>query len=633
MNGKLDVADTAARERYPPIGDYGLIGDGRSAALVSRAGSIDWWCLPRFDGDPIFGSLLDAELGGTFVIRPVEPFRIERRYIDRTALLETDFSTASGAVRVVDFMPAATERQKRTHPVPFRSIVRRVTGLRGRVRLRVGLRVRPHYGTRMPRLHRRPQGHFVFEWDDRILYVVSHFELEPHEGGLRAEREIGAGERADIVVAYSGEAPGDIPLLPALDTVQALSETYWREWSAHCRYAGPFDDAVVRSALTLKLLSYAPSGAIVAAPTTSLPEEIGGVRNWDYRFCWLRDAAATVRALLLLGYREEAHAFAQWLLYLTRLTHPRVQVAYTVFGESRLEERILGYLDGYRSSRPVRVGNAAVNQFQLDVYGEVLDALALYGRSGGRFDRDARRLICGLAEVILRRWQEPDDGIWEFRAARTQRVHSKVLAWVGLERVLEIAAAVRLRVPAAHIVKVRDEIRDWVLTHGYDASLRTFTAAAGTKATDASLLLIPIVGFLPGSDPRVVGTIDTIMRDLARDDLVFRYLQADGLPGGEGAFLICSFWLVEALVRAGRHEEAERLFRRLLGRRNDLGLLAEEIDPETGEQRGNFPQGLSHIGLINAALTLGEYGGPGAFGGIGENGTPGSRVRRRRRPG
>lgn len=610
MKDSPDAIGLRVQERYPPIGDYGLIGDGRSAALVSRAGSIDWWCVPRFDGDPIFGSLLDAELGGSFVIRPVEPFRTRRRYVGQTALLETEFTTAGGVVRVVDFMPAATERQKRTYPVPFRSIVRRVTGLRGRVRLRVQLRVRPHYGTHAPRLERRRRDRFAFEWDDRIVYVVSHFELEPHEGGLRAETEIGAGEGADIVVAYSEEAPGDIPLLPALDTLQALSEGYWREWSGRCRYEGPFRDAVVRSAIALKLLTYAPSGAIVAAPTTSLPEEIGGVRNWDYRFCWLRDAAATVRALLLLGYRDEAQAFARWLLYLTRLTHPRVQVAYTMFGESRLTERILDHLDGYRSSRPVRVGNAAVEQFQLDVYGEVLDALALYGRAGGAFDRDARRLVRGLAEVLMRRWREPDDGIWEFRAARTQRVHSKVLAWVGLQRVLEIAGAVGLRVPTDRIVRVRDEIRDWVLTHGYDDGLGSFIAVAGMRAVDAALLQIPIVGFLPGTDPRVVGTIDRIVRELAQDDLVFRYRQPDGLPGGEGAFLMCSFWLVEALVHAGRRDEAERIFRRLLDRRNDLGLLAEEIDPETGEQRGNFPQGLSHLGLINAALTLGGHGRP-----------------------
>jgi GH15 family glucan-1,4-alpha-glucosidase len=593
-------------ERYAPIDDYAVIGDGRSAALVSASGSIDWWCLPRFDGDPVFGRLLDADAGGSFVIRPREPFRVERRYLEGTVVLATDFITSGGRARLVDFMPALPEAAKRTHPVPHRSIVRRVVGLRGSVRLEVLLRPRPRYGARAPRVCRRPRGHFALEWDDKVLYVVTQLALQPADGFLTGTHEIQAGERIDVALAYSTEAPGDILPLAALDAVQELTEAYWRGWCSNCAYQGPHREAVLRSVLTLKLLAYAPSGAIVAAPTTSLPEEIGGVRNWDYRYCWLRDAAATVRALLRLGYRTEAHAFAEWLLYLTRLTRPRIQVAYTVFGEPRLAEREVSHLEGYRASRPVRVGNAATAQFQLDVYGEVLDALALYQRSGGRFDRDASRLVRGLCEVILERWQEPDEGIWELRDGRGQRIHSKVMAWLGLERALEIAPALRTRLPTERIARGRDQIRSWVLTHGWDQARGAFSSVPGDPRLDAALLQLPTTGFLPARDPRVLGTIDAVVRQLARDDLVFRYRHPDGLPGREGAFLVCSFWLVEALALAGRADEAHGLFERLMERRNDLGLLAEEVDPETGAALGNFPQGLSHLGLVNAALTLEE---------------------------
>jgi GH15 family glucan-1,4-alpha-glucosidase len=422
---------------------------------------------------------------------------------------------------------------------------------------------------------------------------------------LEAVQRVEAGQRIDFALGSSTEAPADLPLLGHLDELERFTRNFWQEWAGACMYAGPHRSMVLRSALTLKLLSYAPSGAIIAAPTTSLPELIGGTRNWDYRYCWLRDAGFTLRALLRMGNEQEGRAFADWLIDATRLTRPELQVAYTLNGESRLPERTADWLTGYRDSQPVRIGNAAANQFQLDCYGEVADALVLYYRSGGTFDHDAHGMISGMARVMAERWREPDFGIWEVRSGLAQHIHSKIMAWLGLVRCLELAQCH----PRLHSIQryapVRDEIFQWIMEHGVDPARGCFTATPGGHL-DASLLVIPLVGFLPGRDPRVTATIDAVQQRLANRELVYRYHGPDGLPGGEGAFVICSFWLVEALARAGRVGEAHAHFQRLLERCNDVGLLAEEIDPATGEQLGNFPQALSHIGLINAALTLAE---------------------------
>jgi pentatricopeptide repeat protein len=351
------------------------------------------------------------------------------------------------------------------------------------------------------------------------------------------------------------------------------------------------------------MLTFAPSGAIVAAATTSLPEVIGGVRNWDYRYCWLRDSAFTIRALLDLGFTREAHAFSHWLLSATRLTHPEVNILYTVYGQSTAKERELGYLEGYLGSRPVRVGNAAIDQFQLDVYGEVIDALTLYHRSGGDFNHDERRLIMGMVNVILKRWKEPDNGIWEVRSGRAQHVHSKIMAFVGLERALELVKNNGLKMDVAKLATARDAIRSWVLTYGFDKRIGSFTRTPNGDL-DAAVLVAPLVSFLDARDPRITGTVDAIQRHLAHNELVYRYLGEDGLPGEEGPFVMCSFWLIEALARIGRVDEAHELFQAMLDRCNDLGLLSEEIDPKDGKLLGNFPQAFSHIGLINAALTL-----------------------------
>lgn len=592
------------RESYLPIADYGVIGDSRSIALVSRYGSIDWWCIPLFDGDAVFARLLDARLGGFFSVEPVGEYRVDRGYLGDTNILSTEFRTETGAMRLVDFMPALTEEQKHTIPIPQREIVRRVECLSGTLKLSVRVNVRPDYGRRTPHIRTHWPGCYMISWGGVALHLVSSVPLVVEQDGvLSGVIDLARGDRVDLALAYSEEAPAELPRLVSLDLLQQLTESFWQQWSRACSYRGPYREAVVRSALALKLLTYAPSGAIIAAATTSLPEVIGGARNWDYRYCWLRDAAFTVRALLELGHQDEAHAFAQWLLYATQLTHPEIRTLYTTFGQSQATERELDYLDGYRGSRPVRVGNAAINQFQLDVYGEVIDALTLYRRSGGEFDRDARALIKGMAEVIMKRWQEPDDGIWEKRSGRQQHVHSKIMAFVGLERTLELVKNDGLKIDSANVARTRDAIRDWVVTHGFDERIRSLTSTPHGDL-DAALLVSPLVSFLDARDPRIVGTVDAIQHRLARDELVYRYLGDDGLPGDEGAFVICSFWLIEALARIGRVDEAHELFQRMLNRRNDLGLLSEEIDVKDGNQLGNFPQAFSHIGLINAALTL-----------------------------
>lgn len=560
--------------------------------------------MPDFDGDAIFARLLDADRGGSFQIHPRGSFQSRHWYLDETNILVVEHTTAAGTLRIHDFMPALTAAQKRRTPVPDRAIFRRIAGISGQIELQLDLRVRPRYGRKTPHIRQLWEGCYVIDWGGQALHLISSMPLEIVNGTLRATRVLNAGERIDLALAYSLEAPADLPVLSSLDHLEALTADYWHTWAARCRYQGPYRAAVVRSALTLKLLIYAPSGAIIAAPTAALPEEIGGVRNWDYRYCWLRDATFTIRALLNLGYRAEAHAFAGWLLHTTRLTHPRVQVFYTIYGESRIPQQAHADLEGYRGSRPVHIGNAASSQFQLDVYGEMLNALKHYRQAGGTLDREARGLISGMARVILREWREPDAGIWEARI-NDQYVHSKIMAWVGLNCVLEIAQMEKLDITLDEVRRGRDAIRDWVFTQGFDRQRNSFTRVPG-RNLDAALLALAQVGPLAPDDPHFIGTVDVIQRGLAHGELVYRYDGDDGLPGQEGTFVACAFWLVEALARIGRTREAHAHFERLLERCNALGLLAEEMDPHTGEHLGNFPQGLSHIALINAALILAE---------------------------
>ncbi len=606
--------------RYPPIGDYALIGDCRGAGLVSGEGSLDWLCLPRFDGPSVFAALLDAGSGGRFRIRPTGEFGTGRRYLPETNVLETVFRCPTGTLALRDLMPVASEEEKRASLAPEQEILREVEGLTGEVEIEVLYEPRPDYGRVRPALEQRGKQGLRCEAKGAALVLRSELPLGLTGGGRSARGvvRLRAGERKYLSLTYSKEAPAVIPVLgEAARGRLERTARWWREWANRCAYAGPYREAVVRSALALKLMIYAPSGAIVAAPTTSLPEALGGVRNWDYRYCWLRDASSTLRALSTLGYGEEAEAFHGWMLHATRLTWPELQILYNVFGEARLPERELPHLEGYAGSRPVRVGNDAYGQLQLDVYGEVVDAAARFVDCGGRLDRDTNRMLSGLGRTVCRRWREPDEGIWEGRSGRFHHTHSKALCWVALDRLIKMHEAGRLRVPVELFRANRDEIRAEVEARGYNERIGSYTRTFDGDEMDASLLTLPLYGYVEGTHPRMRSTCARIHERLARDGLVYRYETGtdDGLPPGEGAFGICSFWAVECLARGGNVGAATRTFERLLSYANDVGLFAEEIDPDSGAALGNFPQAFTHIGLVNAALTLDEWrerGAPGA---------------------
>jgi len=592
---------------YRPISDYALIGDSRSAALVSRDGSIDWLCWPRFDSRSVFARLLDAERGGSFSLAPSIPFSVTRRYIDNTNVLETTYSTGGGKVRVLDLMPALTEEQKRVRLRPFRQLLRRVEGLSGEVPMIAVYEPRPDYARVVPPLEFRCGDTVWCATGPEVWYLRSNAKLELDGASATSRFAIRAGERRHFALSYETHAPA---VFPNIDTTadEEIEQTigFWKRWSSNLTYDGPYRDVVLRSALTLKLLAYAPSGGIVAAPTTSLPEKIGGIRNWDYRYCWLRDASFTVGALYDCGFEIEGGAFVDWLLYSTRLTQPRLQILYDVFGESRLPETTLDHLDGYAGSRPVRIGNDAHDQFQLDVYGEVLGAVEVYTDRGESLQRDTRRLVTRLADMVVKRWREPDSGIWEKRSGLHQHVHAKVMAWAALDCAVRLAEKGRLHVDASLWRRTKDEIKAEVLARGFSSTLNSFVSIYDGDELDASLLYVSRAGFLEGDDPRLLGTIDAIRRRLGHDDLLYRYEMRtdDGLPPGEGAFLACSFWLVEALAIAKRFGEANEVFEKVCRRGNDVGLFSEEIDVESGALIGNFPQALTHIGLMNAALCL-----------------------------
>ena len=592
---------------YRPISDYAIIGDSRSAALVSRDGSIDWLCWPRFDSRSVFAKLLDAGRGGSFSLAPSIPFRSTRRYVESTNVLETTYSTESGTVRVLDLMPALTEVQKRAGLKPFRQLLRRVEGLDGEVPMTAVYEPRPDYARVVPRLEQRRGDTVWCASGPEVWYLRSNVKLEIDDARAKAEFTIKPGERRHFALSYETHAPAIFPGIDAAaDEEIAQTIDFWKRWSSNFTYSGPYRDVVLRSALTLKLLAYAPSGGIVAAPTTSLPERLGGVRNWDYRFCWLRDASFTVGALYDCGFNIEGGAFVDWLLYSTRLTQPHLQILYDVFGESRLPETILDHLEGYGGSRPVRIGNDAHDQFQLDVYGEVLGAVEEFTDRGEALDRDTRRLVTRLAGMVVKRWREPDSGIWEKRSGLHQHVHAKIMAWSALDCAARLVEKGRLHADATLWQRTKDEIKREVLARGFNSKLNAFVAVYDGDELDSSLLYASRVGFLEGNDPRLLGTIDAIRKRLGRDDLLYRYeMQTDdGLPPGEGAFLACSFWLVDALAIAKRFDEAIDVFEKLCRRGNDLGLFSEEMDVESGALIGNFPQALTHIGLMNAALCL-----------------------------
>jgi GH15 family glucan-1,4-alpha-glucosidase len=579
-----------------PIEDYALIGDGETAALVSRRGSVDWLCLPRFDSPACFAALLGGPEHGRFSLAPRDGARsIRRRYRDSTLVLETEFETDGGAVTVVDCMP-----QREGPPV----LIRQVVGTRGTVAMRMELVMRMDYGSVVPWVRRSADGIHAVAGPEALALAT---DLPLRGEGLTtvADFEVAAGQRRSLTLAWH---PSHLPTPPPLDPDAAVRDTeaWWRRWVDTCRFQGPDRDAVVRSLVTIKALIYEPTGGIVAAPTTSLPEQLGGVRNWDYRICWVRDATFALYALVLGGYLDEARAWRQWLLRALAGTPEQVQVMYGLAGERRLTEIELPWLPGYAGSAPVRIGNAAHAQFQLDVWGEMLDAAHAAQRQGLERDPEGSRVVTKLMEHLESVWTEPDEGIWEVRGPRRHFTHSKVMAWVAADRMAKLTEAAgggepdRWRALGA-------TIHADVCRRGFDPARNAFVQAYGARELDASLLMIPLVGFLPPEDPRVRGTVAAIERELMVDGLVQRYTTesgVDGLPPGEGVFLACSFWLVDNLVLQGRRDEARRLFDRLLGLRNDVGLLAEQYDPRGRRQLGNFPQALSHIALINSASNL-----------------------------
>jgi len=578
------------------IEDYAMIGDTYTAALVGRNGSIDWLCLPRFDAPACFAALLGDERNGRWRIAPAAEARIERAYRNDTMILETKFTTDTGSVRLIDFMPPH-------EPQP--NVVRIVEGIAGEVEMTMQLIIRFDYGWIVPWVRRR-QGRLQAVGGPDALVLDTPVELKGEDLTTSATFRVRQGERIPFVLTWyasSAEEP------PSLDFEDALASTehWWRQWVARCTYHGPWREAVVRSLITLKALTYSPSGGIVAAATTSLPEHIGGVRNWDYRFSWLRDATFTLYALLASGYTDEAMAWRNWLLRAVAGDPSQLQIMYGISGERRLPELTLDWLPGYEGSLPVRIGNGAVEQLQLDVYGEVMDVLFQAQRFGVPSDPYSWSLQRRMLDFLADNWQQPDEGLWEVRGERQNFTHSKIMAWVAFDRATKGAERFGLEGDVDKWRTIRDLIHTEVCERGFDHERSTFTQSYESKNTDAALLMIPLVGFLPPEDPRVLGTVRAIEQDLMVDGLVLRYRSAetaDGLPAGEGVFMLCSFWLADNYELQGRYEEARALFERLLSLRNDVGLLSEQYDPLATRMLGNFPQAFSHVGLVNTALNL-----------------------------
>ena len=588
------------------IHDYAAIGDGRTVALVSRNGSIDWLCWPRFDSPSIFGAILDAG-AGSWGLSPTTPFRVNRRYVDDTNVLETRFDTDAGTLVVTDLMTVASEQDKAWLMLPDHEILRVAECVDGEVEVEMRLLPRPGYGSRLGRIRDLGPLGVRVEMGADVLILRTDLALDISAGGeILGRARLRAGEVIHASLTFADDWPAVLPPLGDWSRAAiARSVNWWRGWASRIRYEGPCRDMVLRSALALKLLVYAPSGAVVAAPTTSLPERIGGDLNWDYRFCWLRDAALTVRALVELGCMPEAHAFVSWLLHTTRLTQPELRILYDVYGDAPRAERLLKELAGYQGSRPVRVGNAATEQRQLDVYGEVIDAVTHFVRAGGTLDRETERMLCAFGEYVCRHWEEPDEGIWEPRSGQAHHTHSRVLCWTALDRLLQLHADGHVRrAPVPKFQENRERIRREVETRGWNAAIGSYVSQLDGNDLDATLLLLPWYGFEGAGSHRMRATYRRIRERLgAGDALLYRY--RTGESPGEGAFGICSFWGAEYVaLGGGTIEEARALFEGVCAHANDVGLFAEEIDPATGAALGNFPQAFTHVGLINAAVTL-----------------------------
>ncbi len=601
-----DAAE-AARERYLPIGDHGVIGDLHTVALVGIDGTIDWYCTPRFDSPSVFASILDADRGGYWQVAPVRPETVKQLYFPDTNVLITRFLSEEGVVELIDFMPIArTPAQQHEH-----RLVRRVVGIRGEVRMRVVVEPRFDYG-RCAHTTSVDGAGAVFEPEAIVagLALFSRVALERTEHGVQAEFTVSANDTVSFVAQTL--QPGERPHYSERAVREQFKQTvgFWANWVAHSRYQGRWREMVNRSALTLKLLTYAPTGAIVAAPTSSLPEQLGGVRNWDYRYTWIRDAAFTLYGLLRLGFTEEAGTFMDWLIARIRESKGRgegpLQVMYGIDGRADLPEDELTHLEGYRGSSPVRIGNAAAPQLQLDIYGELLDSVYLYNKHGTPLYHDAWVAVTDVINWLCDNWDRPDEGIWETRGGRKDFTYSRLMCWVAIERALRIARFRGLPSDLLRWTVERDDIYHQIMERGWNAERGAFVQSYGSDVLDASVLLMPLTKFIAPTDPRWISTLDAIGEELVSDSLVYRYnveASPDGVRGDEGTFSICSFWYVEALTRAGRLDEAGLAFAKMLTYGNHLGLYAEEIGP-SGELLGNFPQAFTHLSLISAAVNL-----------------------------
>jgi GH15 family glucan-1,4-alpha-glucosidase len=585
---------------YAPLREYAAIGDGRTVALVASDGSLDWLCLPDLDSPSTFGAVLDAEKGGSFVLAPEAPFTVERRYLRDTNVLETTFVTGEGTVGVTDAMLLPGSGL-----APVRELARRVEGRSGRVPMRWRVEPRFAYGDRRPRIGRRGETPVATAGRDALAvsaWAAGHPVLD--ETSISGSFVTTPGHVALVVLSTAHQEPLVFPSRPAVESRLAATSGFWREWAAARTYAGPWRDAVIRSALALKLLIHSPSGAIAAAASASLPEQIGGERNWDYRFCWLRDSAFTLGALTQLGCPYEGESFFWWLLHASQLTHPRLRVLYRLNGGERTTEATLP-LAGYRGSRPVRMGNGAAGQEQLDIYGDLMQTAWIYAAAGAALDSDTGRRLAATADLVCEIWRRPDSGIWEVRSEPLHFTHSKIMCWVALDRAVRLAECGQI--PQAHSSRWRaeaDTIRAFIDERCWSAQTGSYVRSAGSRDLDASLLLGALMDYPGARDPQMTATISALRRELGHGALLDRYRGEDGLAGGEGAFLCCSFWLVDALARAGRIDEASELMGQLLGLANDVGLYAEEVDQESGAFLGNLPQGLVHLALINAAVSV-----------------------------
>lgn len=599
-------------QAYPEISDYGLIGNSRSAALVSKCGSIDWCCLPEFHSPALFSAILDQKKGGKFVISPAGAFSSKQNYISQTNVLETVFYTASGTVRLTDCFVAMQEEDKKAQLFPDHEILRVVDAISGSVEMKVEYCPTLFYGKKKPKLRNfKKLGIHLYYKENIFVWqgTLPEMAVDSNNETVKAAFSINEGEQVIFSLSSSAQQPAIIPEIQT--TAQhRLQQTiaYWQDWAARCKYKGIFKDHVLRSALALKLLSHAPSGAIIAAATTSLPEDVGGNKNWDYRYCWLRDASFTVRALIKLGYHLEVHAYMNWIIHATRLTQPKLQVMYNVFGIAKLKEKEANWLEGYKDSKPVRLGNAAYKQYQLDVYGEVLDAIYYYSQIIEDFDRATKKFAMDLGKTICKKWTDKDDGIWEKREEPAHYTHSKVMCWVGLDRLIKLCKKYGWQdAPLEEYERTQKAIAAAIEEKGFNKNKNAYVEKFGGTEPDLALLTLSLVGYCRSDSDKMQSTVSFITRHLFRNGFIYRYLGSLTEEGREGAFIIGNFWLIENYVKTGKLEEAIELFKTTVSTVPAQGLLSEEIAPDKKEWLGNTPQAFSHIGLINAALSIQEH--------------------------